>query len=208
MIWGTPTRVIDVCNVTHHSYFCCLREETKLIINAHSLQQIFVKTIFFIPFCIFILKNLVVSEIIHNFANESQPSWKPMGQRGGQDTYINKKAYLALWFWRVRTSQLQLLVKNKATETPHGVYYIHSSHSPLHLFAKELMIGTIYTHTWGFQRCSFRLTGQCEGLNTWNEWQDWLHVFFICMQSSFKITRQEGAIGKNVFLFMKTTFTL
>ena len=88
-----------------------------------------------------------------------------------------------------------------------GVLYPFS-HSPLHLFAKELMVGTIYTHTWGFQRCSFRLTGQCEGLHAWNEHQDWLHVFFICMQSSFKITRQEGAIGTNVFLFMKTTFTL
>ena len=41
------------------------------------------------------------------------------------------------------TSQLHQLVKNKATETPHGVYYIHFSHSPLHLFAKELMVGTI-----------------------------------------------------------------
>ena len=143
MIWGTPTRVIDVCNVTHQSYFFWIREETKLITNSHSLQQIFVKTFFLIPFCIFILKNLVVSEIIHNFANESQPCWKPMGHRGGQDTYINKKAYLALWFWRMRTSQLHQLVKNKATETPHGVYYIHFSHSPLHLFAKELMVGTI-----------------------------------------------------------------
>ena len=29
-----------------------------------------------------------------------------------------------------------------------------------------------------YQRCSFRHSGQCEGLNTWNERQDWLHVFF------------------------------
>ena len=27
----------------------------------------------------------------------------------------------------------------------------------------------IYTRTWGFQRCSFRLTGQCEGLHAWDE---------------------------------------
>jgi len=31
-----------------------------------------------------------------------------------------------------------------------------------------------------YQRCSFRLTGQCEGLNTWNEWQTG-STFFLCM---------------------------
>ena len=33
------------------------------------------------------------------------------------------------------------------------------------------------TSAWGFQRCSFRQTGQCESPDTWNEWQDWLHAW-------------------------------
>jgi len=44
----------------------------------------------------------------------------------------------------------KLSVKNKAAGTPH-VMIIHSC---------------IYHSAWGFQRCSVRLTGQCEGLNT------------------------------------------
>ena len=143
MIWDTPTRVIDVCNVTHQSYFFWIREETNLSQTLIPCNKYLSKPFFYSILHFYFLKNLVVSEIIHNFANESQPCWKPMGHRGGQDTYINKKAYLALWFWRMGTSQLHQLVKNKATETPHGVYYIHFSHSPLHLFAKELMVGTI-----------------------------------------------------------------
>lgn len=43
----------------------------------------------------------------------------------------------------------------------------------------SLRVNYILTLTWGFQRCSFRQSGQCEGLNKWNEWQKWLHVFFI-----------------------------
>ena len=87
------------------------------------------------------------------------------------------------------------------------MYYIHSSHSPLHLFAKELMVGTIIHIRGAFSVARFDLQGnrrpscveRASGLAP---------RFFICMQTSFKISRQEGAIGKNIFLFMKTTFTL
>ena len=58
--------------------------------------------------------------------------------------------------------KLKRSVKNKATGTPH-VMIIHFR---------------IYHLAWGFQRCSLRLTGQCEGLNEWNGHQNWLHVFF------------------------------
>ena len=208
MIWGTPTSVIDIWNVPHQRYFFWGGEETKLITNAHSLQQIFVKTIFLIPFCIFILKNLVVSEIIHNFANESQPSWKPMGQRGGQDTYINKKAYLALWFWHSENFATSTVSQKQSNgNASWGVLYSFFSFSFASI-CQGVNGWYYYTHTWGFQRCSFRLTGQCEGLQNVERASGLAPRFFICMQSSFKITRQEGAIGKNVFLFMKTTFTL
>ena len=40
--------------------------------------------------------------------------------------------------------------------------------------------GYSYIHSsWGFLRCSFRRTRHCEGLNTWNGQQDWLHVFYV-----------------------------
>ena len=42
----------------------------------------------------------------------------------------------------------------------------------------DVYIHLLYTHlAWGFQRCSFRQSGQCEGLNRWNGHQNWLHVF-------------------------------
>ena len=38
----------------------------------------------------------------------------------------------------------------------------------------------IFTSAWGFQRCSFRQSGQCEGLYTVERVTDWLHVFCMC----------------------------
>ena len=62
----------------------------------------------------------------------------------------------------MRTSQTLRIVKNKATETPHGVYYIHFSHSPLHLFAKELMVGTIIHIRGAFSVARFDLQGNAK----------------------------------------------
>lgn len=61
----------------------------------------------------------------------------------------------------------KLLVKNKATGTPYGVYYISS------LAFGGLCQGqrriSVYLHLRGaFGRCSFRQEGVCEDLNTWN----------------------------------------
>lgn len=53
------------------------------------------------------------------------------------------------------------VVKDKATGTSYGVYYIHAL-------------------TWGFLRCSFRQLGQCESLRIVERVTAWLHVF-ICI---------------------------
>ena len=47
-----------------------------------------------------------------------------------------------------------------------GVSYIAliGSWSFIHTAGMPIRGILYYTHTWGFQRCSFRLTGQCEGL--------------------------------------------
>ena len=39
----------------------------------------------------------------------------------------------------------------------------------------------ILTHTWGFQHCSFRLTGQCESLDAWNERKTGSTLFLVCI---------------------------
>ena len=58
------------------------------------------------------------------------------------------------WFWRVRTSHTLRIVKLQSNGDASWCVY------------NKLII---YIHTWGFQRCSFRQSGQCEGLNAWNE---------------------------------------
>ena len=37
----------------------------------------------------------------------------------------------------------------------------------------------IYTSAWGFQRCSVRLLGRCESLQSVDRAQNWLHVFSV-----------------------------
>ena len=54
-------------------------------------------------------------------------------------------------------------------------------------------VNYILTLTWDFRRCSFRQSGQCEGLNKWNEWQNWLHAFIYVYGKLNKITDQSGS---------------
>ena len=55
------------------------------------------------------------------------PYRKPRGAEVGQ-TYIHIRRNCTLWFWQCKNfANSQLLVKNKATGTSHGVYYIQSS---------------------------------------------------------------------------------
>ena len=55
------------------------------------------------------------------------PYRKPRGAEVGQ-TYIHIRRNCTLWFWQCKNfANSQLLVKNKATGTPHEVYYIQPS---------------------------------------------------------------------------------
>ena len=80
----------------------------------------------------------------------------------------------------VESRKFKQLVKNKATGTSHGMF-IYSPHWIFAFLVIVLWVCFIYSSAWGFQRCSFRLTGQCESLTMWNEHQDWLHAFFVSM---------------------------
>lgn len=46
----------------------------------------------------------------------------------------------------------------------------------------------ILTHTWGFRRSRFGLTGQCEGLRIVERVTDWLHVLLFCIFANKKLT--------------------
>ena len=85
----------------------------------------------------------------------------PNGWNAGIDTYIHKGVPLRFGFDSIRTSQLQIPVKNKATGTP-----LRCIVRPHWLLVSRMPcadVGSTYT-AWGFQRCSFRQEGQCEGL--------------------------------------------
>ena len=76
----------------------------------------------------------------------------PMG-RGWVDIYIIRRN-CTLWFWQCKNfANSQLLVKNKATGTPYGVYCIQ----PLLVsdgYTVRCHWGNyILTSTWGFRRC-------------------------------------------------------
>ena len=53
----------------------------------------------------------------------------------------------------------------------------------------------IYTFTWGFQHCSFRQLGQCEGLNTWNEQQTGSTFPFFVYLRNIILTANQGVVG-------------
>ena len=85
---------------------------------------------------------------------------------GGANGHISKGVTVRFGFDILRTSQLHRQVKNKATGTPHGVYYMQPS------FDSDLVIRQVLT-LWLIIYCIsvglsallvFRLVGQCEGL--------------------------------------------
>ena len=79
-----------------------------------------IKIILFLP-------NQVGSKIKELPFQRLYPYRKPRGAEVGQ-TYIHIRRNCTLWFWQCKNfANSQLLVKNKATGTSHGVYYIQSS---------------------------------------------------------------------------------
>ncbi|MDY4498128.1 MAG: hypothetical protein SPE04_00910 [Prevotella sp.] len=61
----------------------------------------------------------------------------------------------------------RLLVKNKATETPHGVYYMQPS---LALVYYSANVGILYIHIRGaFSVARFDKKGNAKAYRSWNE---------------------------------------
>ena len=89
-----------------------------------------------------------------------KPRWAEVGQ-----TYIHIRRNCTLWFWRSKNLAVRAkLSSTKQRERLMGciVYSPHWLRTALPLVVRR--VNYILTLTWGFRRCSFRLTGQCEGL--------------------------------------------
>ena len=103
---------------------------------------------------------------------------------GKHNIYIHKGVTVRFGFDGRRTSQTHRQVKNKATGTSHGVYYIlYALIGLLCVFHSEARGVTIYSHLRGaFSVARFDLSGNAKAFLSWNEQQDWLHVFIYINQ--------------------------
>lgn len=112
------------------------------------------------------------------------------------DGYLRRRT-VRFGFDALRTSQLPRSVGNQATKDAPGVYYIPTVPHPRVGFAGRRPY--IFTSAWGFRRCSFRRTGQCEGLQSVERAADRLHVF--CSYPAWRKIRQScwhrGLAGRN-----------
>ena len=85
------------------------------------------------------------------------PYRKPQMGRGWADIHMVKGVFIRFGFDAIRISQIQLIVKSKATETPYGMFI---SNLLLHLPYGKCNHGLpIIISAWGFRRCSFRQSG-------------------------------------------------
>ena len=100
---------------------------------------------------------------------------------GKHNIYIHKGVTVRFGFDGRRTSQTHRQVKNKATGTSHGVYYIlYALIGLLCVFHSEARGVTIYSHLRGaFSVARFDLSGNAKAFLSWNEQQNWLHAFYL-----------------------------
>ena len=111
------------------------------------------------------------STILSIFAVSFPNAESPRVITGGRDTYILKAFSERFGFDVLESRKFKLSVKSKATGTPLEVLLLYPS----------TWWAMIYTLAWGFQRCSVRLSGQCESLQDVDRAQNWLHVFRVYM---------------------------
>ena len=96
--------------------------------------------------------------------------------------HIQIKAYLnALVLTMCELRNFSCLSRTKQRERPLGciIYSRHCLQAILSFVGN--MAYYIFASAWGFRRCSFRQTGQCEGLHIVERASGWLHVLFLCI---------------------------
>ena len=132
--------------------------------------------------CILFKKNTKFSAESINFA---QPILIPKASRGADgQTYIHIRRNWRFGFDAVRISQIHYrLSKTKQRERLMGCI-VYSSHWLWTTTAcpSQMRKWFIYLHhTWGFRRCSFRQSGQCESLYCVERVTGLAPRFLICM---------------------------
>lgn len=121
-------------------------------------------------------RNLIEYKKMSIFAMSLPLLKAPKGWKRARYIYI-KGVTERFGFDVVESRKFKLIVKNKATGTLHGMIICN----PNWLFLVMVILGCIiYSSAWGFQRCSFRQSGQCESLTTWNEHQTGSTFFCMC----------------------------
>ena len=122
-----------------------------------------------------------------------------MGIRGGVRHIHIIKAYLALWFWHSENFATSMVSQKQGNENVSWVYSITAIVGSWCICAPPKVNPLAYKiciHIRGaFSVARFDLPGNAKAFRMWNEWQDWLHVFYFCMIANNN--RQGGAIGTN-----------
>lgn len=103
-------------------------------------------------------------ENLSNFTTSSMPKcFHLWWLRGWVGLHTDISVFWTLWLWRSKNlARSNSLSKTKQRERPLGCLYT----SPLTLLIEGAVrvVDLIYSSAWGFRRCSFRQTGQCESL--------------------------------------------
>ena len=93
----------------------------------------------------------------------SAPRCAILSMERRRGTYYIKGVTVRFGFDVLELRKFKQIVKNKATGTPYGMFiYI----TLLADILRPIKVIIIYSSAWGFRRCSFRQSGQCEGLYT------------------------------------------
>ena len=115
----------------------------------------------------------------------------PLGGTRAWHIHIKRRNW-TLWFWRCKNfATSNGLSKTKQRERPLGCLY--TARIGLGVNHHGLAGWYIYSSAWGFQRCSFRQSGQCEGLYSVERASDWLHVFCVYVRELTYGVCQSGA---------------
>ena len=100
--------------------------------------------------------------------------------KGRVGIYLIKGVTDALVLTIRELRKLICLSRTKQRERLMGVLY--ASVTDNRRTASVVKHGITDTHTWGFRRCSFRQTGQCEGLRIVERVTTRLHAFYFVYQ--------------------------
>ena len=133
----------------------------------------------------FLLKSIQIYTTTYFFSYlcSVKPLLKPTnGQRRARHIYI-KGVTVRFGFDNSWISQSSSVCQKQSNGNASWVLYIHYL---LALVYYNVKIGVLYIHIRGaFSVARFDGQGNARAYELWNEWQDWLHVFYALMHRVF-----------------------